>query len=120
MAHRRRVGWTLLLVTSVLGMLCTGATAPARPRLAVATSVSIVAKIIGGTDTGPEPVGLPILNAGFDAVDAADLGAITLYRNTWYLALGDVSYDFPLDSSNFLVAKAPYTPDLAGTGIRLT
>jgi hypothetical protein len=120
MAYRRRVVWISLLVASLLGMLCTGAKAPARHRLAVATSVSIVAKIIGGTETGPEPVGLPILNADFDDVAAADLGAITLYRNRWYLALGDASYDLPLDGSNFLVATASYTPDLAGKGIRLT
>src|SRR5256714_3354784 len=120
MAYPPRVVWTLFLVASLLAMLCTGATAPARPRLAVATSVSIVAKIIGGTETGPEPLGLPILNAGVDAVAAADLGAITLYRHSWYLALGDTSYDLPLDGSNFLVATASYTPDLAGNGIRLT
>src|SRR4051794_11608886 len=72
MAYRRRVVWTLLLVASLLGMLCTGATALARPRLGGATSASIVAKIIGGTETGPEPLGLPILNADFDDVAAAD------------------------------------------------
>src|SRR5205085_7104302 len=120
MVYRRRVVWTLLLVASLLAMLCTGATAPARPRLAVATSVAIVAKIIGGTGTGPEPLGLPILNAGVDDVDAADLGAITLYRHSWYLALGDANYDLPLDGSNFLVATAPYTSNLSRKGIRLS
>src|SRR2546423_4663063 len=120
MAYLRRLASTLCLVASVLAMPCAGATAPAQPRLAVATSVSIVAKIIGGTETGPEPPGLPMLNAGVDDVAAADLGAITLYRHSWYLALGDARYDLPLDDSNFLVATSSYTPDLAGKGIRLT
>jgi hypothetical protein len=80
----------------------------------------MVAKVIGGTGRGPEPPGLPILNAGFDHVDSADLGAITLYRHRWYLALGDATYDLPLDDSNFLVATASYTPGLSSKGIRLT
>jgi hypothetical protein len=114
---RPRLVAALCVAASLFVTLGTGATATAQVGLPVTTTVSMVAKVIGGTSRGPEPPGLPILNAGFDNVDSADLGAITLYRHRWYLALGDASYDLPLDDSNFLVATASYTPS---KGIRLT
>jgi Domain of unknown function (DUF4185) len=117
---RSQLVCAVVLVASLPMLPRTGATAATQPHLAVTTTVSIVSKIIGGTGMGPEPRGLPILNAGVGDVDGADLGAITLYRHRWYLALGDANYDLPLDGSNFLIGTAPFTPNLSGKGIRLT
>jgi uncharacterized protein DUF4185 len=72
-----------------------------------------------GTADG-NPANIPLLNDGFGTVEASDLGAITRYHNSWYLAFGDTRYvsDPPWGGgTNFLVATAPATRDLA-SGIR--
>lgn len=93
----------------------------ARRTVVVATAdlhptISLLAKIVGWDLD--EPAGLAVLNRDFRWVGAADLGAITRYRDHWYLALGDTQYGLPQlmsQPANFLVATARYTPGpLAG------
>jgi hypothetical protein len=74
--------------------------------------MQVIAKILG-LPLG-EPDWLPIENRDMENVDMADLGAISRYRDHYYLVTGDAAYDFPVhfDARNFLVATAPVAQSL--------
>jgi hypothetical protein len=97
----------LVLVTIVLLFLVRRAAPPGAPVLPV-PRIAILSKVVGLADELPGSV--PATSDGSFGVFGADLGAVTLFGDHWYMALGDTAYA-PLQSGlqgNFLVASSPY------------
>jgi hypothetical protein len=106
------LGLAAILVIIYLLTVLTTRTRPAEktagPPLPPVPRITALSKVVGLQDqiTGA----LPANNDGSFGVFGADLGAITLYGNHWYMALGDTAYApiAPGLQGNFLVGASPY------------
>ena len=99
----------LLLVLFILvHVLLSRRASPATVPLPSAPRITILSKVVGLED--PVPGALRASSDGSFGVFGADLGAVTLYGDRWYMALGDTDYA-PLETGlqgNFLVGTSRY------------